>query len=62
MAKNYRYRLPPWLYKIVCIIEKATLPILIYQLIRTILFTTTLDLILLGIFTIIFIIFYLQWL
>src|SRR5699024_10984704 len=59
---HYRYRFPPWLNKCVCILEKAILPILVFQLIRTIFFTTTLDLILLGIFIGIFIAFYLGWL
>jgi len=60
MGKHYRYRLPPWLYKCVWALEKAILPILIFQLIRTLFFTTTLDLILLTICIIIFIIFYLR--
>src|SRR5699024_521500 len=59
---HYRYRFPPWLNKCVCILEKAILPILVFHLIRTIFFTTTLDLILLGIFIGIFIAFYLRWL
>lgn len=62
MTNHYRYRLPPWLNKCIFILEKAILPILIFQLIRTLLFTTTFDLILLGIFTGIFIMFYLRWL
>src|SRR5699024_6413471 len=59
---HYRYRFPPWLNKCVCILEKAILPILVFQLVRTFFFTTTLDLILLGIFIGIFIAFYLRWL
>src|SRR5699024_12062232 len=59
---HYRYRFPPWLNKCVCILEKAILPILVFQLIRTIFFTTTLDLILPGIFIGIFIAFYFRWL
>lgn len=62
MSKHYRYRLPTWLDRCICVIEGAILPILIFQLIRTLLFTTTLDLILLGIFVGIFIVFYLRWL
>lgn len=62
MGKQYRYRLPPWLHRCVCILEKAILPILIFQLIRTLIITTTIDLILLGIFTGIFIAFYVRWL
>ncbi|MEI3605840.1 hypothetical protein SPD48_09055 [Pseudogracilibacillus sp. SE30717A] len=62
MTKHYRYRLHPWLNKCVCVLEKAILPILIFQLIRTLFITTTFDLILLGIFIGIFIMFYLRWL
>jgi len=62
MGKHYRYKLPPWLNKCVCILESAILPILIFQVIRTLLFTTTLDLLLLGLFISIFIVFYLRWL
>jgi len=62
MTKHYRYRLPPWLHKCIIVLEKAILPILIFQLIRTLLFTTTFDLILLGVFIGIFIMFYLRWL
>ncbi|MFS8630387.1 MAG: hypothetical protein LOD92_04370 [Bacillales bacterium] len=57
----YRYRLPPWLNKVICVIEKAILPILIFQLIRTLFLTTTFDLILLCILICIFIVFYLEW-
>lgn len=58
----YRYRLPPWLNKCVSILERAILPILIFQLIRTLFLTTTLDLILLCLLILLFIIFYLEWL
>lgn len=61
MGKHYRYRLPPWLNRCLCILERAILPILVFQLIRTLFFTTTLDLILLCFFTSIFIAFYLRW-
>ncbi|HLT56867.1 MAG TPA: hypothetical protein VK057_12245 [Bacillota bacterium] len=61
MPRYYRYRLPPWLRKCIFIAEKVTLPILIFQLIRTILFPTTFDLILLGILTGLLIAFYLEW-
>jgi hypothetical protein len=57
-----KHRMPPWLDKCMCILEKAILPILVFQLFRTLFFTTTLDLILLGVFIGIFIAFYLRWL
>ncbi|HLR71449.1 MAG TPA: hypothetical protein VK085_08460 [Pseudogracilibacillus sp.] len=62
MNKHYRYRLPPWLNKCIFVLEKAILPILIFQLIRTLFITTTFDLILLSILIVIFILFYLRWL
>ncbi len=58
----YRYRLPNWLYKVVCVIERAIVPILIFQLIRTLFLTTTFDLILLCLLILLFIVFYLEWL
>lgn len=61
MARYYRYKLPPWARRCIFIAEKVTLPILIFQLIRTILFPSTLDLILLGILVLVLIAFYLRW-
>ena len=61
MGKFYRYRLPPWMRQCIIVIEKVTLPILIFQVIRTIFFPTTLDVLLLGMLIGIFIAFYLDW-
>ncbi|WP_284139734.1 MULTISPECIES: hypothetical protein [unclassified Virgibacillus] len=61
MARFYRYRLPPWILKCLIVIETCTLPILIYQLIRTLFFPTTLDVFLLGLLVGLFIAFYLEW-
>ncbi|GAA0601383.1 hypothetical protein GCM10009001_17640 [Virgibacillus siamensis] len=61
MARYYRYRLPPWARKCIIICERVTLPILIFQLIRTLFFPTTFDVFLLGILVGIFIAFYLEW-
>lgn len=61
VARFYRYRLPPWARNCIFICEKATLPILIFQLIRTLFFPTTLDVLLLGIFVGLFIAFHLEW-
>lgn len=60
MGKYYRYRFPPWLRKIVFIVEKAIIPILIFQLIRTLLFPSTLDLFILAMLICLFIAFYLD--
>lgn len=62
MGKHYRYRLPRWLYQFICILERAIVPIIIFQLIRTLLFTTTIDLIILTFLIGLFIVFYLEWL
>jgi len=61
MSRHTRYRLPNWARHCVFVIEKATLPILIFQLIRTLLFPSTLDIFILGILIGIFIVFYLEW-
>ena len=61
MGRFYRYRLPPWARKCLYVIEKAVLPILIYQAFRTLLFPTTLDVLLLGLLTLLFFAFYLEW-
>ncbi|WP_373892973.1 hypothetical protein ACUL41_07860 [Virgibacillus natechei] len=61
MARFYRYKLPPWARRSIIIIERVTLPILIFQLIRTLFFPTTLDVFLLGLLVGLFIAFYLEW-
>ncbi|MEQ6375763.1 hypothetical protein RZN22_09815 [Bacillaceae bacterium S4-13-58] len=61
MARFYRYRLPPWARHWLLVIERVTLPILIFQLIRTLFLPTTFDVLLLGVFVGIFIAFYLEW-
>ncbi|HEX6592986.1 MAG TPA: hypothetical protein VF095_00150 [Bacillota bacterium] len=61
MARYYRYRLPPWARKCIVVIEKVTLPILIFQLVRTLFFPSTLDVLLTGILVGLFLAFYLEW-
>ncbi|TQS76112.1 hypothetical protein DX933_02700 [Ornithinibacillus gellani] len=61
MARYYRYRLPPWVRNCICVIEQAMLPILVFQLLRTLFFPTTLDVFLLGLVVGIFVAFYLEW-
>ncbi|MFC2948492.1 hypothetical protein [Virgibacillus sediminis] len=61
MARYYRYRLPPWARHCIEVIEKVTLPILVFQLIRTLFFPSTLDVFLLGLLVGLFIAFYLEW-
>ncbi|WP_102026870.1 hypothetical protein [Salirhabdus sp. Marseille-P4669] len=58
MAKFYRYRLPPWLRKCIFVLEKCSLPIMIYQNIRTFFIPTTLDVLLTAIVTGLFCCFY----
>jgi hypothetical protein len=50
MSRYYRYKLPPWARHCLIVAEKCTLPIMIYQIIRTFFFPTTLDVFLTGIF------------
>lgn len=61
MAQHYRYRLPPWARKCIIVIETATLPILIFQLIRTLFFPSTLDIFILGLLIGLYIAFTLKW-
>lgn len=61
MARYYRYRLPRWAQNCVIIIEKVTLPILLFQLLRTLLFPSTAEVLILGILLGLFIAFYLEW-
>jgi len=61
LTRFYRYRLPPWARQCLIIIERVTLPIMIFQLIRTLFFPTTLDVLLLGILIGLFVAFYLEW-
>ncbi|MFD2926118.1 hypothetical protein [Halobacillus naozhouensis] len=61
MSRFYRYRLPPWCRHWLLIIERAILPIMIYQLFRTIFWPTTLDVFLTGIFIGLYIAFHLKW-
>ncbi|WP_182200436.1 hypothetical protein [Paraliobacillus salinarum] len=61
MSRYYRYRLPPWCRTWLIIIERCLLPVLIVQCLRTLFFPTTLDVFLLGLFTGIYVAFYLEW-
>ncbi|CQR48028.1 MULTISPECIES: hypothetical protein [unclassified Paraliobacillus] len=61
MSRYYRYRLPPWCRTWLIIIERCMLPVLIVQCLRTLFFPTTLDVFLLGLFTGIYVAFYLEW-
>src|SRR5699024_12460283 len=61
MARYYRYKLPPWARNCIIVIEKVTLPILIFQLIRKLLFPSTLVVFLLGALSVLFIVFFLYF-
>ncbi|WP_027963566.1 hypothetical protein [Halalkalibacillus halophilus] len=61
MAQYYRYRLPPWARKCIFTIEKCVLPIMIFQLIRTLIFPSTIDVFLSGLLVGLFVAFYLEW-
>ncbi|WP_186576249.1 hypothetical protein [Aquibacillus kalidii] len=61
MARFYRYRLPPWARYCLLVCERCTLPIMIFQALRTIFIPTTFDIFLLAICIGIFLAFYLKW-
>ncbi|MGP4074556.1 hypothetical protein [Halobacillus sp. K22] len=61
MSRLYRYRLPPWCRTCLFVFEKALLPILVFQCIRTIFFPTTFDVFLLGIIVGVFLAFRYKW-
>ena len=61
MSRFYRYKLPPWARHWLYVCEKITLPLLIFQLIRTLILPTTFDVLLLGVFIGLFIAFQLEW-
>ncbi|MBP2077436.1 hypothetical protein [Oceanobacillus polygoni] len=61
MARYYRYKLPPWARHCLFVFEKVLLPIVIFQLIRTLLIPTTFDVLLSGILIGLIIAFYLEW-
>ncbi|MFQ3542608.1 hypothetical protein Q7A53_00855 [Halobacillus rhizosphaerae] len=61
MSRFYRYRLPPWCRYWLFLIETALLPIMIYQLLRTIFLPTTIDVFLTGIIIGLYLAFHLKW-
>ncbi|WP_087971814.1 hypothetical protein [Oceanobacillus rekensis] len=61
MARFYRYKLPPWARHCLIILERITLPIMIFQLIRTLFIPTTFDILLLGVLIGLVVAFYLEW-
>jgi len=61
MGKFHRYRLPPWAIRFIFLLEKALLPIIIFQALRTLIFMTTLDVFLLIMLMGLFFAFYLEW-
>ncbi|SHF65022.1 hypothetical protein [Ornithinibacillus halophilus] len=61
MARYYRYKIPPWARKCIIVAERVTLPILIFQAIRTLLIPTTLDILITALLVGLFFAFYLEW-
>ncbi|GIO21779.1 hypothetical protein [Oceanobacillus sp. J11TS1] len=61
MSRLYRYRLPPWARKCIFVAETVATPIMIFQLIRTLLIPTTLDILVLGILIGLVVAFYMEW-
>ena len=60
MGGYRRYRFPSWVRKCIFILERALLPIIVFQTIRTILFPTSLDVFVLGVLVGILIVFHLE--
>ncbi|MCP8617020.1 hypothetical protein [Salirhabdus salicampi] len=61
MGKFYRYKLPSWLRNFIFVMERCTLPIMIYQLGRTLLFPSSLDVFLTALWVGLFLAFYFEW-
>nr|WP_114353355.1 hypothetical protein [Saliterribacillus persicus] len=61
MSRHYRYRLPHWARQCVITIEKCTLPLLIFQCIRTLIFPNSFDVFILGLLLGIYVAFQLKW-
>ncbi|WP_458412318.1 hypothetical protein ACNQFZ_15985 [Schinkia sp. CFF1] len=61
MSRFYRFRLPPWARNFLLVLEQITLPLVIFQAIRTLIFPTTFDVILLSLLVLAAVAFYLEW-
>lgn len=61
MSRFYRFRLPPWARHCLIVIEQVTLPLVIFQALRTLLLPTTLDVILLSLLVLLLVAFSLEW-
>ncbi|OEH91442.1 hypothetical protein [Bacillus solimangrovi] len=61
MSQFYRYRMPPWLRKCLVITEQIILPLAAFQLLRTLFFPTTFDIILSGFLIFLFVAFTVKW-
>lgn len=60
MFRNNRFRIPPEFRQYLVVVERSLVPITIVQIVRTILFPTLLDLIILGIFIVAYILLYMD--
>ncbi|TLS39223.1 hypothetical protein [Pseudalkalibacillus caeni] len=56
-----KFRLPPFIYKFRLVIIQFCPPLIVFQLIRTLLFPTTIDVMILIILVCVQICFYLEW-
>ncbi|WP_017755983.1 hypothetical protein [Calidifontibacillus oryziterrae] len=61
MSRFYRFRLPPWARHFLLVMEQVTLPLVIFQALRTLLLPTTLDVILLSLLVLLLVAFTLEW-
>ncbi|NGP45495.1 hypothetical protein G4V62_11200 [Bacillaceae bacterium SIJ1] len=61
MKRFSRYRMPPWVRKCCFVMEACIVPLVIFQLLRTLLFPTPLDILLLGLLIGLLLAFHLKW-
>ncbi|GEN85522.1 hypothetical protein MKY30_17505 [Oceanobacillus sp. FSL W8-0428] len=61
MSRYYRYRIPPWARKCIFIVETCITPILVFQIIRTLLIPTAFDILILAVLIGLALSFYMQW-
>ncbi|GGP13629.1 hypothetical protein [Oceanobacillus neutriphilus] len=61
MSRYYRYRIPLWARKCIFVVETCITPILVFQIIRTLLIPTAFDILILAVLIGLALSFYMQW-
>ncbi|HHY72819.1 MAG TPA: hypothetical protein GX497_06270 [Bacillus bacterium] len=62
MGRFYRFRLPPWARHFLLVLEQITIPLVVFQALRTLFLPSTFDVILLSLLVLLAVSFYLEWL